>query len=719
MQAAKPLFDYPKYWAECFGPAPFLPMSREEMDQLGWDSCDIIIVTGDAYVDHPSFGMAIIGRLLEAQGFRVGIIAQPDWQSKDDFMKLGEPNLFFGVAAGNMDSMINRYTADKKVRSDDAYTPGGLAGKRPDRASLVYSQRCKEAYSHVPVILGGIEASLRRIAHYDYWQDKVRRSILMDATADILLYGNAERAVVEIAQRLAQGELVSAITDVRGTAFVRRDPPEGWFEIDSTRIDRPGKIDKIINPYVNTQDTAACAIEQEKGAQEDPQEAKVVQLLANPRLTREKTVIRLPSFEKVRNDPVLYAHANRVLHLETNPGNARALVQKHGEVDVWFNPPPIPMSTEEMDYVFGMPYARVPHPAYGKAKIPAYEMIRFSVNIMRGCFGGCTFCSITEHEGRIIQNRSHDSIIREIEEMRDKVPGFTGVVSDLGGPTANMYRIACKSPDIERHCRKPSCVFPGICENLDTDHSSLIELYRKARGAAGGEEDPDRLRPALRPRRRVARVRQGTGDPPRRRLPEDRPGAHRARSAGQDDEAGDRHLRPLQADVREVLEGSRQGAVPDPVLHRRPSRDHRRRHDEPGPVAQAQRLPRRPGPGVLSFADGHCHRYVSLGQEPAAQGHLQERWRDHRQERPAAAPAQGLPALPRPERLAAAARGAGADGARRPDRQWQAPPGPDLPAGYRRIPERPAEELDAGRQQEGRQAADPAYRPAATRQRRW
>ncbi|RZO03653.1 YgiQ family radical SAM protein [Pseudomonas aeruginosa] len=296
---------------------------------------------------------------------------------------------------------------------------------------------------------------------------------------------NHERAVVEIAQRLAQGEPLSAITDVRGTAFVRRDTPEGWFEIDSTRIDRPGKIDKIINPYVNTQDTAACAIEQEKGAQEDPQEAKVVQLLANPRLTREKTVIRLPSFEKVRNDPVLYAHANRVLHLETNPGNARALVQKHGEVDVWFNPPPIPMSTEEMDYVFGMPYARVPHPAYGKAKIPAYEMIRFSVNIMRGCFGGCTFCSITEHEGRIIQNRSHDSIIREIEEMRDKVPGFTGVVSDLGGPTANMYRIACKSPDIERHCRKPSCVFPGICENLDTDHSSLIELYRKARALPG------------------------------------------------------------------------------------------------------------------------------------------------------------------------------------------------------------------------------------------
>ncbi|UIP33461.1 MULTISPECIES: YgiQ family radical SAM protein [Stutzerimonas] len=484
MHAAKPLFDYPKYWAECFGPAPFLPMSREEMDQLGWDSCDIIIITGDAYVDHPSFGMAIIGRLLEAQGFRVGIISQPDWHSKDDFMKLGEPNLFFGVAAGNMDSMINRYTADRKVRSDDAYTAGGLAGKRPDRASLVYSQRCKEAYKHVPVVLGGIEASLRRIAHYDYWSDRVRRSILMDATADVLLYGNAERAIVEVAQRLARGEPIEAITDVRGTAFIRKDTPEGWFEIDSTRIDRPGKIDKIINPYVNTQDLSACAIEKDKGPQDDPNEARPVELLPHPKLERDRTVIRLPSFEKVRNDPALYAHANRVLHLETNPGNARALVQRHDDRELWLNPPPIPLTTEEMDYVFAAPYARVPHPAYAGAKIPAYEMIRFSVNIMRGCFGGCTFCSITEHEGRIIQSRSHESILHEIEEMKN-VPGFTGVVSDLGGPTANMYRLACKSHEIEKHCRKPSCVFPGICENLNTDHSSLIELYRKARALPG------------------------------------------------------------------------------------------------------------------------------------------------------------------------------------------------------------------------------------------
>ncbi|OWL91031.1 YgiQ family radical SAM protein [Halopseudomonas aestusnigri] len=480
------LFDYPRYWAECFGPAPFLPMSREEMDLLGWDSCDVIIVTGDAYVDHPSFGMAIIGRLLEAQGYRVGIISQPDWHSKDDFMKLGKPNLFFGVAAGNMDSMINRYTADRKVRSDDAYTPGGSGGKRPDRASLVYSQRCREAFKDVPVVLGGIEASLRRIAHYDYWQDKVRHSLLIDAKADILLYGNAERAIVEVAHRLSRGEPIQSITDVRGTAFVRRDTPEGWFELDSTRIDRPGKIDKIINPYVNTQDTAACAVEQAKGPdQQSDDDVQVVELLPHPRLERDRTVIRLPAFDKVKGDPVLYAHANRVLHLETNPGNARALVQRHGDRDVWFNPPPIPLSTEEMDYVFGLPYARVPHPAYGDARIPAYEMIRFSVNIMRGCFGGCTFCSITEHEGRIIQNRSHDSIIREIEEIRDRVPGFTGVISDLGGPTANMYRIACKSPEIEAACRKPSCVFPGICENLNTDHSSLISLYRKARDLPG------------------------------------------------------------------------------------------------------------------------------------------------------------------------------------------------------------------------------------------
>jgi uncharacterized radical SAM protein YgiQ len=486
------LFDYPPYWAECFGTAPYLPMSRYEMNQLGWDSCDVIIVTGDAYVDHPSFGMAVIGRLLEAQGFRVGIIAQPDWTSKDDFMQLGEPNLFFGVAAGNMDSMINRYTADRKPRSDDAYTPGGIGGKRPDRASLVYSQRCKEAYSHIPVVLGGIEASLRRIAHFDYWQEKVRRSILLDATADILLYGNAERAVVELAHRLSRGEPIEQMTNIRGTAFIRTDTPENWLEIDSTRVDQPGKIDRIINPYLNTRDMDECELEKrnDRWLEEDvrrPKQPGEHKLQFHPRaqLKRESTVIRLPSFEKVRNDKVLYAHANRVLHLETNPGNARALVQKHADVDIWINPPPIPLSTEEMDYIFGLPYARLPHTAYGDANIPAYEMIRFSVNIMRGCFGGCTFCSITEHEGRIIQNRSKESILREVEEIRDKVPGFTGVISDLGGPTANMYRLACKDPKIESSCRKLSCVYPGICQNLNTDHAALKELYREARDLPG------------------------------------------------------------------------------------------------------------------------------------------------------------------------------------------------------------------------------------------
>lgn len=484
-RAAKPITSYRKYWAHRFGPAPFLPMSRKEMEALGWDSCDIVLVTGDAYVDHPSFGMAVIGRVLEAQGFRVGIIAQPDWQSADAFKALGKPNLFWGVTAGNMDSMINRYTADRKVRSDDAYTPGDVGGKRPDRAAIVYSQRCREAFKDVPIVLGGIEGSLRRIAHYDYWSDKVRHSVVLDAKCDILLYGNAERAIVEIAHRLAARDPVENITDVRGTAFMRRSTPEGWFELDSTQVDMPGRVEDHINPYMTIADQAKAqgqSCMKEEGAQPVSFPALKAKLKVPP---RENSVIRLPSYEKVKSDPVLYAHANRVLHLETNPGNARALVQAHGERDVWLTPPPIPLTTAEMDHVFGLPYARAPHPAYGDARIPAWEMIRFSVNIMRGCFGGCTFCSITEHEGRIIQSRSEDSVIQEIEDIRDKVAGFTGVISDLGGPTANMYRIGCKSPEIEAACRKPSCVYPGICQNLNTDHGPLVKMYRRARALKG------------------------------------------------------------------------------------------------------------------------------------------------------------------------------------------------------------------------------------------
>jgi uncharacterized radical SAM protein YgiQ len=513
-RAAKPLSSYRKYWASRFGTAPFLPMSRAEMDKLGWDSCDVILVTGDAYVDHPSFGMAVIGRMLESQGFRVGIIAQPDWTSAEAFKALGKPNLFWGVTAGNMDSMINRYTADRKIRSDDAYTPGDVAGKRPDRAAIVYSQRCREAYKDVPLILGGIEGSLRRIAHYDYWSDKVRRSIVVDAKCDLLLYGNAERALVEIAHRLAANEPVTAITDVRGTAFVRRpDDATGkdWFEIDSRSVDEIGRVEAHVNPYMTTSEQAAeqgatCAKEDQAKEVATAAESagSPITFHANPTLKgklkvppRDRSVIRLPSYEQVKSDPILYAHANRILHLETNPGNARALVQAHGEGvtarDVWITPPPIPLTTAEMDLVFDLPYARSPHPSYadesgshdGATKIPAWEMIRFSVNIMRGCFGGCTFCSITEHEGRIIQSRSEDSVIKEIEDIRDKVKGFTGTISDLGGPTANMYRLGCKTPEIEAACRKPSCVYPGICSNLGTDHGPLIHMYRRGRALKG------------------------------------------------------------------------------------------------------------------------------------------------------------------------------------------------------------------------------------------
>jgi uncharacterized radical SAM protein YgiQ len=484
---AKPIHSYRPYWAKRFGPAPVLPMSRAEMDALGWDSCDIILVSGDAYIDHPSFGAALIGRLLEAQGFRVGIIAQPDWQNANAFKVLGKPNLYFGVTAGNMDSMVNRYTADRKIRSDDAYTPDAAANKRPDRAVLVYSQRCREAYSDVPLVIGSIEASLRRIAHYDYWSDKVRRSILVDSKADILLYGNAERALVELTHRIAKGEKIADIQDIRGTAFLRKRIPDGWSEIESTKLDRPGTVEKHVDPYEMKMGKAdaSCATDDSKAKADLPDGTKTIEIVRKPKADRTKQVVRLPSYEEVANDPVMYAHASRVLHLEANPGNARALVQRHADREVWLNPPPIPLTTKEMDYVYDMPYARRPHPAYKDAKIPAWEMIRFSVNIMRGCFGGCTFCSITEHEGRIIQSRSEGSILKEIEEIRDKVEGFTGVISDLGGPTANMYRIACKSESIEKNCRKLSCVYPGICENLQTDHSALIQLYRKARALKG------------------------------------------------------------------------------------------------------------------------------------------------------------------------------------------------------------------------------------------
>jgi len=519
------IFSHKKYWAHRFGPAGELPMSQDAMHRLGWDACDIILVTGDAYVDHPSFGMAVIGRVLEAQGFRVGIISQPDWHSADDFRRLGQPTLFFGVTGGNMDSMVNRYTSDKKIRSNDAYTPGGEAGKRPDRAVNVYAHRCREAYKNVAIIIGGIEASLRRIAHYDYWSDTVRKSILLDSKADLLVYGNAERQIVEIAHRLAKGESIHDLKGIRGTVHFVKQVPQGWIEKDSTDIDKPGGVILHQNPY---QDMPSCnssphpsPLPEGEGAKKPspfgeseargakPQgEGMLLRTLAATATTtaaislaatreqvihfkpianqnRAQTVIRLPDYDAVKNDPVLYAHASRVMHGETNPGNARALIQRHDKREVWINPPPLPLTTQEMDGVFELPYSRLPHSGYGKANIPAFEMIQHSVLIMRGCFGGCSFCSITEHEGRIIQNRSEDSIIREIEAIRDTSPSFTGHISDLGGPTANMWRLACKDPAIEAACRKPSCVYPGICHNLDTDQTPLIKLYRRARALPG------------------------------------------------------------------------------------------------------------------------------------------------------------------------------------------------------------------------------------------
>lgn len=499
MNAPKNLFSYPSYREKAAKPAPFLPMSRAEMDALGWDSCDVILVTGDAYIDHPSFGMALIGRLLESHGFRVGIISQPDWRSVDDFQALGKPNLYFGITAGNMDSMVNRYTADRKIRSDDAYTPNGEAGKRPDRAVMVYGQKVREAFPGVAVVAGSIEASLRRIAHYDYWSDTVRRSILLDCKADILLFGNAERALLALTHRMASGEKINTIRDLRGSAFMVAEgwkPAPDWIEVNSVKVDAPGKIEQHVDPYLMTgvEAESTCATTSADAASAAELDAATVkpikfvsreERLANSIAQREKTVLRLPSYDVVKDDPVMYAHASRVFHLDSNPGNARALVQAHGNRDVWMNPPPLPLAMDEMDGVYDMAYARAPHPSYGNAKIPAWDMIRFSVNIMRGCFGGCTFCSITEHEGRIIQSRSEPSILKEIEEIRDKVKGFTGVISDLGGPTANMYRLACKEKSIEETCRRLSCVYPTICSNLGTDHSKLISLYRKARAIPG------------------------------------------------------------------------------------------------------------------------------------------------------------------------------------------------------------------------------------------
>lgn len=407
----------------------FLVTNHSEMVQRGWDFVDVVIVTGDAYIDHPSFAMAILGRILEAAGYRVAILSQPRWNNCEDWKRFGRPRLFFGISAGNMDSMINHYTANKKVRNDDAYSPGGKIGLRPDRATLAYCQRAREAYPGVPVIAGGVEASLRRLAHYDYWSDTVKRSILLDSKADLVVYGMGEKPILEIAKRLSQGEAVKSLRNMRGIAY-------------------------------------------SLGASETP-----------PLEFEQKPILKIPSFEQVSTDKFQFAEATKIIHTHTNPFNAAALVQYHDKQAVVVNPPDLPLSQGQMDKIYDLPFKRKPHPSYQES-VPAYEMIKDSVTIMRGCFGGCTFCSITAHQGKIIQSRSQKSILKELNKMAsDK--NFSGVVTDIGGPTANMYQMRCTRPDIEAKCRRQSCVDPTICKLLGTDHGPLVDLMKKARAVSG------------------------------------------------------------------------------------------------------------------------------------------------------------------------------------------------------------------------------------------
>ncbi|HEX9577429.1 MAG TPA: YgiQ family radical SAM protein [Myxococcales bacterium] len=416
-------------------PEAFLPTNLDEARARGWEQLDVVLINGDAYVDHPTFGVPLIGRLLASRGFKVGIVSQPRWDEASglaDFMACGQPRLFFGVSSGNMDSMVNHYTAGKKRRSSDAYTPDAAPGKRPDYATAVYARRIRKAYPGVPLVIGGVEASLRRLAHYDYWSDRVRHSILADCPADILVYGMGEQPILQIASRLAAGEDICGLTDVRGTAVRFRDG-DAWRELAGAR---------------------------------------------------DRDEIRLPSYEEIVADKKVYAEFSRLYHLEHNPDNARVLVQKHGRDIVFVNPPAPPPRAELIDAEYELPFTRLPHPMYGAAKIPAWEQIRFSVTIMRGCAAGCSFCCITEHQGRDVVSRSEASVLREIESLKE-VPGWTGVVSDIGGATANMWNMVCTDEEWHQKCRRASCVYPTVCEKFGTDHAPLIQLMKKARELPG------------------------------------------------------------------------------------------------------------------------------------------------------------------------------------------------------------------------------------------
>jgi len=401
---------------------PFLPITIDEVRSRDWDQLDIIFISGDAYIDHPAFGVPLLARWLESFGFRVGIIPQPDWRSKESFMVLGRPRLFFAVSAGAMDSMVAHYTPARKLRHDDAYTPGNRHGARPNRATIIYTSRLKEAFKDVPVVIGGLEASLRRFAHYDYWEDKVRRSILLDAKADLLIYGMAERAILEVAQRMREGERMPEISNVLGTAFICNKPGE-----------HPG--------------------------------------------------VQLPSYETVVDSKDQFAEAFRLAFLEQNPWSARTLVQAHANRKLVCNPPALPLSGQEMDSIYALPFEKSPHPSY-QDQIPAWEQIKTSITSHRGCFGGCAFCAITMHQGKTIQSRSDESILTEIDDMARK-SWFRGSISDIGGPTANMYGLSCGDQDSMKTCLRESCIFPNICRNLLTSDKQATSLLQKARKRDG------------------------------------------------------------------------------------------------------------------------------------------------------------------------------------------------------------------------------------------
>ncbi len=404
----------------------FLPITLDEATRRGWSELDVIFVTGDAYVDHPAFGVPLLARLLESRGFRVGILPQPDWRSKDPFMALGRPVLFFAVSSGAMDSMVAHYTPAKRLRRDDAYTPGNHHGARPNRATIVYTSRLKEAYKDVPIVLGGIEASLRRFAHYDYWEDKVRRSILFDAKADLLIYGMGEHPLLKLAERMRQGESISDCRDIRGTAYI------------STSTE----LTKYITP-----------------------------------------VRELPSFEEVAADRLSFVDAFRVAQGEMNPCSGNVVAQRHGDRFLICNPAAFPLAENELDEVYGLPFTKSPHPSY-KEPIPAWEQIRASITTHRGCMGGCAFCSITLHQGKVLQSRSEASILREVERLTS-FPWFSGSVSDVGGPSANMYGMSCEKRMTFDMCRRVSCLFPEICPRLRVADRKSASLLKKIRELTG------------------------------------------------------------------------------------------------------------------------------------------------------------------------------------------------------------------------------------------